>query len=205
MALAAQGRRESRSNVVRHAPAKGGGTVPRRLVAAVAVGVRRGEVVVVVDVAVRAGAYFAGWRHLVRTNKRPTRQGVIERDVRPQCRVVAGRTIRRCKRRARRRVRRVIGLLPGRQMASGVPAIGRLDCQSVVVVDVAVRAGVHLPCWRHLMRIRQRKARSRVIKGRRQERDCIVTVRAVRCCERCPCSRVRGVVRSLPAAAIIGI
>jgi hypothetical protein len=35
------------------------------------------------------------------------------------------------------RVRRSIGLLPGRQMATGVSAIGRGDRQRVIVIDVA--------------------------------------------------------------------
>ena len=173
--------------------------------APVTVRVRRREIIIVVYMAVRAGIHLACWGHLMRTNKRPARHGVIEHHVRPQCRVVAGRTIRRCKRRARRRVRWVVGLLPGRQMASGVPAVCRLDRQIVVVVGVAVCAGIHLARRRHLVRIRQRKTRNRVIKGRRQERDGVVTVRAVRCGERGPRGRMRGVVRSLPAAAVVGI
>ena len=119
MALAAQGRREPRRDVVRHISAKGGRAVPRRLVAAVAIRVRRGEI--------------------------------------------------------------------------------------IVVVDVAVRAGTHLPRRRHLVRAQQRPAGNRVIESRGQKRDCIVTVRAVRGCEHCPCCRMHGVVGSLPAAAIVGI
>ena len=34
-----------------------------------------------------------------------------------------------------------VGLLPGRQMASGISAIGRRDRQIVVIVDMAERAG----------------------------------------------------------------
>jgi len=51
-------------------------------------------------------------------------------------------------------VRRVIGLLPGRQVASGIPAVGRLDRQIVIVVDVTVRAGTHLARRGHLVRMR---------------------------------------------------
>ena len=40
-----------------------------------------------------------------------------------------------------RRVHRIIGLLPGRQMASGISAIGRSGRQIVIVVDVARGAG----------------------------------------------------------------
>ena len=32
---------------------------------------------------------------------------------------------------------RIVGLLPGRQMAAGVPAIGRRDRQRIIVADVA--------------------------------------------------------------------
>ena len=38
-------------------------------------------------------------------------------------------------------MRRRVGLLPGRQMASGISAIGRSYRQTVVVVDVAQIAG----------------------------------------------------------------
>ena len=59
----------------------------------------------------------------------------------------------------------IIRLLPGRQMASGVAAVGRRSGQSVVVVDVAIRAGHNFPGRRHLVRIRQRETRGRVIEG----------------------------------------
>ena len=49
-------------------------------------------------------------------------------------------------------------------MASGVPAVGRRDRQSEIVVDVAIRAGHHFPRWRHLVGIRQRETRRTVIK-----------------------------------------
>ena len=79
---------------------------------------------------------------------------------------MAGRTVRGCKRRAGCRVRRVIGLLPSRQVASGIAAVVRLDRQIVIVVDVAIRAGVHLAGRRQLVRVRQRKTSCRVIKSR---------------------------------------
>ena len=154
MALAAQGGRESRGNVVRHTSAKGGRTVPGRLVATVAIRVRGREIIVVVDVAVRAGVRFACRRHLVRTRQRPAARAVIEDGSGPRGRVVARRAVGCRKRCSASRVRRVIGLLPGRQVASGIPAVGRLDRQIVIVVDVTVRAGTHLARRGHLVRIR---------------------------------------------------
>jgi len=62
-------------------------------------------------------------------------------------------------------VRWIIRLLPSGQMASGVAAVGRRNGQSVVVVDMARRAGRSFPCGRHLVRIRQRKTRGRVVEG----------------------------------------
>lgn len=106
--------RKARGNVVRHSATKRRRAVPSRLVAAVAVRVRRGERVVVPYMAVRASHDFARRRHLVRARQRPAGCGVIEHHVRPQRRAVAGGAIRRRKRRARRRVRRIIRLLPGR-------------------------------------------------------------------------------------------
>jgi len=50
-------------------------------------------------------------------------------------------------------------------MASGVAAVGRRSGQSVVVVDVAIRAGHHFPRGRHLVRIRQWETRRCVVEG----------------------------------------
>ena len=119
--------RKACTNVVRHVSAKGGRAVPGRLVAAVTIRVRRREVVVVVDVAVRAGVHLARRRHLVRTRQRPPGRAVIENGSGPRERVVARRAVGCRKRCSGTRVRRVIGLLPGRKMALRVPAIGRLD------------------------------------------------------------------------------
>lgn len=68
------------------------------------------------------------------------------------------RAVRRRERRARCRVYRVIRSLPaaavvGIQMTLRVCAIGGLDLQVVVVVEVAVRAGIHLAGRRQLVRI----------------------------------------------------
>lgn len=51
-------------------------------------------------------------------------------------------------------------------MTSGIAAVRRLDIQRVIIVDVALRARGHLACRRHLVRIRQRETRGRVIECR---------------------------------------
>ena len=108
---------ETRRDVIGYVPAEGGCAVPGCLMAAVAIGVCGGEVVIVIYMAVRAHVYFACRRQLMRTKQWPTRGRVVEHHVGPQRGVVAVRAIGRCKGRARRGVRRVIGLLPGCQVA----------------------------------------------------------------------------------------
>ena len=73
-------------------------------------------------------------------------------------------------------IRRVVG----GQVATRVPAIGRLSRQSVVPVDVALGAGRHFTGGSHLMRIRQREASGAVIERRVRPRRCIVARRALR-------------------------
>jgi len=63
-------------------------------------------------------------------------------------------------------VHRVVRIGPVRQVAARGAASRRCSRQRVVVVDVALRAGRHLTRWRHLVRVRQRKAGGGVIKGR---------------------------------------
>lgn len=101
VARRAHGSRKTRGNVVWHTPAYRRCTLPRRLMAAVTVCVCRREVVVVADMAVRAGVHFACRRQLVRARQRPPGRGVIEGGRQKRNRVVAGRAIRRGKRRAR--------------------------------------------------------------------------------------------------------
>src|SRR6516162_7162683 len=133
MALTAQGGREARGDVVRHVPAKGGCTVPGRLVAPVAIRVRTGKAIVVVDMAVRAGGHLACWRQLVRIRQPEARGAVIKGRGRPGGGVVTGRAVRNRKYRGRCRVVRVGGLLPSRQMAPGSSASSRLDRQRGVI------------------------------------------------------------------------
>ena len=109
--------RETRADVIGHVSAKGGCAIPGRLMAAIAIGVGRGEIVVVICVTVRALIYLSCRSQLVRARQGPARRRVVEHYVGPQRGVVAVRAIGRCKGRARRGVRRVIGLLPGCQVA----------------------------------------------------------------------------------------
>ena len=170
--------------------------------AAIAVRVCRSERVVVIDVAVGAGVHFSCRGHLVRTHQRPSRRCMVERNVRPQRGVVAGRTIRRGKGGARRRMRRVIGLLPRRQVASGISAIVRLDRQVVVVVDVAVGASIHLTGRRHLVRIGEREPGGAVIKVRGCPRYRVMTGRAGRHWKDIRSHRVLGIGGLLPGCQV---
>jgi hypothetical protein len=67
-------------------------------------------------------------------------RAVVKRCRRPTDRRMARRAIRGRKSRSGRRMRGICGRLPGRQVASGISAIGRGDGQVVVVVDMAERA-----------------------------------------------------------------
>ena len=100
-------------------------------------------------------------------------------------RVVTVRAVRRRERRSRRRVDRVVCPLPaspvvGIQMALRVSAIGRLDLQIVVIVDVAVGASGHLARRRQLVRIGQRETCAGVIKIRGLQGNRVVASRARR-------------------------
>ncbi len=61
-------------------------------------------------------------------------------------------------------MRRIVRLLPGRKVASRIPAVGGGDIQAVVIVDVAGSASGHFAAVGHQrMRVRQREAESVVI------------------------------------------
>ena len=70
-----------------------------------------------------------------------SRRAVIECCCRPTHRRVAGRAIRKRKRRPGCWMDGVLGLLPGRQMASGIAAVGRSDHQIIVIVNMTKGAG----------------------------------------------------------------
>ena len=99
-----------------------------------AVGGSNLEIVVVVDMA--AGARNGG----VAIRKRETGGAVIESYICPGRGVVALRTIRRGERGTCLRVRRIVGLLPGGEVATGITAIGGGNLVIVVVVYMAAGA-----------------------------------------------------------------
>jgi len=72
--------------------------------------------------------------------------------------------------------------LPSRHVAA--VAVRVRYREGVVVPYVAVRAGHHLSCRRHLVRARQGPACRAVIEGRRGPRDRAMACRAVRRCKR---------------------
>ena len=156
----AKGSRETRGDVVRNVSAVGWRAIPGGLMAAVAIRVGRGKVVVVVDVAVGAGVHFSCRSQLVRARERPAGHAMVEDHVGPRGGVVAIRAVRGGERRARAGMRGIVRLLPSGEVALGVPAVGRSDLQIVIRVDVARRAG-HIG-----MRIGERKSRGAVIKFR---------------------------------------
>ena len=77
-------------------------------------------------------------------------------------------------------MRGIVRLLPGRQMALRISAIGRLDGQRGVVAVVALVAAGDLSGRCDLMRIRQRKSGVGVIEGRISPEDGVVALRADR-------------------------
>lgn len=78
MARRAHGGGEARCNVIRNASANGRRALPGCLVASIAIGIRRSEVVIVSDMAVRAGDYLSCRGQLVRASQRPARRSVVE-------------------------------------------------------------------------------------------------------------------------------
>ena len=162
--------REAGGDVVRDAPAHRLRAVPLRQVATgiAAVGRRNLQGVIVVDVALDAG------RGQVRAGQREPGDAVIKAGhVGPGNGVVTLRAVRRGKGGTSRRVHRVVGGLPILQVAAGVSAIGWLDLQIVVVVDMALRAG-HVG-----VRIAQRETGGGVIERCGGPRSRVVALRAV--------------------------
>jgi len=98
----------------------------------------------------------------VRAHQGKPRQAVVKRCLVPPRGRMAVRAVGGCERRSRRRVHRIIGLLPGAQVATGISAVRGSDLQIVIVIDVARRAGnIRVPG-------RQQESRRAVIKFRAQ-------------------------------------
>ena len=184
--------------MIRHAAAHGLRALPGGDVAAVAICIRCGKGVVVSDVAIRAGYDFSGRLQLMRAGQRPARRAVIKDRRVPGDGVMARRAIGRRKGRSGIRVDWIIGLLPGGQVTLRIPAISRRYGQSVVVVDVAIRAGDDFASGSELVRIGEWETRHAVIEGCGGPRDGVVTGRAVGRCEGRSRRGVHGIIRLLP-------
>lgn len=89
--------------------------------------------------AVRAGGYFAGWRHLVRVSQRETGGRMVKIRRQPGNRIMASGA--RCNRKHRGRCRMfgVRRLLPSREMAPRIPAVRRRDLQIKIAAHVAIQ------------------------------------------------------------------
>jgi len=155
---------ETGLDVIRHVSAKRRSALPGGDVAAVAVRIRRGKIVIVSYVAIGARDDSSCRRQLMRTRERPTGHAMVENSCIPGNRVVTGGAICRSEGRAGAWVRGIIGLLPGAQMASGIAAVGGRNIQAEVVVDVAGSAGRNFTAVCHQrVRVRQWKAKGIVV------------------------------------------
>jgi len=145
-----------------------------------AIGRGNRQTVVVVDVA-------EGASHIrVSIGQQESGGAVVECRGRPTHRIVAGRAISNRKSRAGRRMDRIIGLLPVRQMALRVSAIGGSNRQTVIVVDVAKGAShIRMP-------IGKRKAGRGVVEYARSPRcDWVAGRTRRRGCRETGCDMVR--------------
>ena len=136
---------EPSGNVIGDSAAHGGGGVVLVLVANDAIGVCRGEIVIVVQMTI--GARCGN----VRAGESPAGGAVIEHCGGPGNRVVTRGAVGGGKRRARGRVRRIIGLLPGGEVTTGIAAIVGLRSEIVVAANVAIGTGRDFAGGRELM------------------------------------------------------
>lgn len=161
VASGAQRSGKSRGDVIGHSATHCGCAGPRGSVAAVAIGIGGGQIVIVVDVAQRAGSGD------VSASQREASGAVIKIGSAPTESGVTVRTVDKGEGRASRGVGRIIGLLPGGQMASGCAASRGSDLQIVIVGDVAIGAGVDFAaCGRELVQVLQWEAGGVVTPGR---------------------------------------
>ena len=187
----AQGSGELRSHMIGNRAAQSRCAVPVRGMASGVVAIRNREFVIVVDVALGAGSGH------VSAGQREACGCVVESaDIVPGNRVMAPRAVRNRKGGSQSRVDRVIGSLPGGEMAAGVAAIRGSNLKVVVAVDVATGA-------RHAgMAVGQRESSNGVIEGHVRPRRGVVALRAVRDGECRPDLRVRGIVGLLPGRQV---
>ena len=167
-----------------------GGQVAARIAAGV-----RGDLQIVVIVDVAGSAGHVG----VAVRQQEPGGAVVERDIRPGRRIVAGGTERRRKGRSGLRMRRIICLLPGGQVATGVAAIVRPNLQVVIIVDVAGSTG-HVG-----VAVGQQESSRAVIKFRAQPVIEVVAALAVARGKGRPCGRVRRIRRLLPVFQVTGL
>ena len=132
------------------------GLLPLRKVAPGIPAIRRGNLQIVIVVDVTGGAGNVG----VTVREQKTSEGVIEVCAVPAFRGMAARAVGYRKYGAGAGVDRILRLLPGGEVASGISAIRQRDLQIVVIVDVA-RGARHSS-----VTVRQREARGAVIKLR---------------------------------------
>ena len=85
-------------------------------------------------------------------------------------------------------------------MATVTIRIGRSEC--VVVVGMAIGAGIHFARGRELVRTQQRPAGRRVVKHHICPQRRVVAVRTVGSCERCARRRVGRIIRLLPGCQV---
>ena len=123
---------KSRSDVIRNTPPKRRGALESGLVARITICGAEGVIVVYV-----AGGARRRRRRQMCSGQDKARGTVVECRRCPTHRRMTNGAICCCELRTRRGVNRIIRLLPSRQMATGIPAIGRRNRQRVVVVGVA--------------------------------------------------------------------
>jgi len=193
VARGALGDRESGGDVIGNAAAERLCAVPLRQVAAgvAAIVLLNLQSVIVVDVALDAG------RGHVSASQRKSGHRVVEGGhVGPRDGVVTLRAIGSGESGSGRGMDRIVGLLPGGQVAAGVPTIRGRNLQIVVVVDVALRA------LQIRVAIRQRESSGAVIEYYIGPRRRIVTIRAIRNRKSGSGARVRRVVGLLPGGQV---
>jgi len=139
-----------------------------------------------------AGQARRGSRRSVGSRQRESRNAVVKGGRVPAFGGMASGTIHGRKSRAGCGMRRIIGLLPRRQMALRVSAIRRRDRQVVIVVDVAGGAGnVGMP-------VREQESCRSVVEIRRIPALSGMTIRAV-CQRKCrPGRRMHRIICLLP-------